>query len=193
VAETLLQFQTPVLAPNGARYVARACGAVAPDGLWQGWLEFTPALGGAPVRSGRETTQPNRADAVYWATGLSAVYLEGALKRALEGPVRRPIEMVAPPLFAQPAPAITAAAPDREPIGHAVLDPFSVFQKGELLLRRQLAALSSWHLVNIVNDYELSDQPGDALMKLSQAALIEVIVEGVRNRLDREMARTPTR
>ena len=40
-------------------------------------------MDGAAVRSGRETTQPNRQDTAYWATGLTPVYLEGALGRAL--------------------------------------------------------------------------------------------------------------
>ena len=56
-----------------------------PDGLWHGWLEFEPVDGcNVPaLQSPRETTQPNRTDAVYWATGLTAVYLEGALERAI--------------------------------------------------------------------------------------------------------------
>jgi hypothetical protein len=148
------------------------------DGLWQGWIEFTPLGGGAPMRSGRETTQPNRADLVYWATGLSPVYLEGALRRAVDGPLVLPTEEVGPPAFEGPEPAVI-----ERPVGqgaHAVLDPFSVFEKGEALLRKQLRALSSWHLVNIIVEYELSSETAGALNKLSQAALIEVIVAAVR-------------
>ena len=72
--------------PDGTAFHARACGEEMSDGLWQGWLEFEPLEGssGQPLRSPRETTQPNRTDAVYWATGLTAVYLEGALERALK-------------------------------------------------------------------------------------------------------------
>jgi hypothetical protein len=65
-----------------------------PDGLWEGWIEFIPTDGGAPLRSRRETTQPNRDDAVYWATGLTPVYLEGALERALRPAVRPPSSTV---------------------------------------------------------------------------------------------------
>ena len=84
MAETLLQFQTPVVAPDGTPYEARACGAsMGGTSVWEGWLEFIPIGGGDPVRSGRETTQPNRIDTEYWATGLEPVYLEGALLRAL--------------------------------------------------------------------------------------------------------------
>ena len=44
-------------------------------------IEFVPVHGGTPLRSSRETTQPNKADAEYWASGLTMVYLEGALER----------------------------------------------------------------------------------------------------------------
>jgi hypothetical protein len=33
-------------------------------------------------RTGQETSQPDRKALEYWATGLEAVYLEGALARA---------------------------------------------------------------------------------------------------------------
>ena len=43
-----------------------------------------------------------------------------------------------------------------------MLNPFSVYRKGEALLRSQLSALSGWHLVNIIVAYELSEQrPAD--------------------------------
>lgn len=180
MAETLVQFQTPVIGRDGTAYVARACGSPAADGLWHGWIEFSPADGGEPVRSGRETTQPNRRDAIYWATGLSAVYLEGALQRALEGPTVRPVAIIGVPEFDAPAASSVPAAPAGEPTRRAVLDPFSVFQKGEALLRKQLGALSQWHLVNIVLDYELSSESETQLTQLSHRALVERIVEGVR-------------
>ena len=57
-----------------------------------------------------------------------------------------------------------------------------MYAKGEALLRRQLGALSAWHLVNIVIDYGLSDEPDEALNRLPAATLIEIIVSGVRDR-----------
>lgn len=85
MTEVLLEFQTLVFAPDGTAYRARACAAEACDGtcLWHGWIEFVPAGGGATIRTPRETSQPNRTDTEYWATGLTPVYLEGALQRAL--------------------------------------------------------------------------------------------------------------
>src|SRR5262249_18132880 len=71
MAETLLEFQKRVLAPDGSVYEARACGGpMNGGGMWEGWIEFVPVYGGPTLRSGRETTQPNRADAEYWSTGL---------------------------------------------------------------------------------------------------------------------------
>ena len=60
-------------------YQAKACGRERDDGLWEGWIEFENSESGAVLRSARETTQPNLADLKYWATGLTPVYLEGAL------------------------------------------------------------------------------------------------------------------
>ena len=88
MAEVLVEFAERVSNGESKNYIARACGDEMPDGMWQGWIEFIPIGGGQPVRSGRETTQPNRVDTEYWATGLTPVFLEGALSRALK-PLRR--------------------------------------------------------------------------------------------------------
>ena len=171
MAETLLEYQTTVQAPDGAAYKARACGRPLPDGLWEGWLEFDPLdAGGETLRSGRETTQPNRTDAEYWASGLTPIYLEGAIRRAIDGPVHIPVARPRPPQFEEPAGATTAVS---------ILDPFSVYEKGEALLRRQLGALSAWHLVNIIEDYRLSDEPSSVLSSRPASELIEIIVAGV--------------
>ncbi len=189
MAETLLQFPVPVVGRDGTEYKARACGAEQPGGLWEGWLEFVPLHRGQAVRTSRETTQPNRIDAKYWASGLSAVYLEGALERALH-----PTRVVAappaePPIFSGSAPL----GPPLTSVGRhteSVLDPFSAYEKGETLLRKQLAALSSWHLVNIIIDYELSGDDPARLNQLSAAALIDCIVTAVRKRQHIEGSRT---
>ena len=185
MAEVLAQFADPVAGPDGGAYRAQACGGPMPDGVWEGWIEFAPVGGGSPLRSPRETTQPNRKDAVYWATGLTAIYLEGALDRALNPLVRR-IAAAAEPLFDGPAPDITLPVERSAPVTEAVLDPFSVFEKGEVLLRKELGALSAWHLVNIIRAYRLSAEPLDVLNRIPAAALIDMIVEGVREQ-------TPTR
>jgi hypothetical protein len=178
MAETLLQYQKPVLAPDGTRYEARACGEPQRGGTWQGWLEFVPITGGTPIRTARETTQPNRADTVYWATGVSAVYLEGALRRALMPPVEVTPLPKQPAIFNDPAPSPVVPVENETT---AVLDPFSVYAKGEALLRNQLGALSAWHLVNIAVAYELTTGTRSDLNRLPAAALVEMIVSAVRS------------
>jgi len=182
MAETLLQYQHPVTGPDGTQYEARACGGPMPDsGTWQGWIEFIPLAGGEPVRSPRETTQPNRVDTEYWATGVTAVYLEGALRRALTKPATITPMPAQPALF--PGPAPSPAVPVESGTS-SVLNPFSVYEKGEPLLRKQLGALSAWHLVNIVLDYELSDLGAAELNRLPAPTLVEIIVSGVRRELE---------
>ena len=151
-----------ILHTNGVAYHVRACGSELNANLWQGWIEFEPVDAvdtDAVLRSPRETTQPNRKDAVYWATGLSPVYLEGALDRALHP---------------------HAASSGRGPGPSSVLNPFSLYRKGESLLRDQLQALAPWHLVNIIVAHELSRIPAEDLRDMSALELIEVIVNGVR-------------
>ena len=159
--------------------MARACGGAATDGLWHGWVEFIPVEGGAPIRSPRETTQPNRADTEYWATGLTPVYLEGALQRALSGPPPIRTPHYERPAFDAPLPGARHTVRGSR---DSALDPFSVYEKGELLLRKQLGALSEWHLVNIVVAYDLSQESDDSLSQRPAAYLIDTIVRGVRER-----------
>lgn len=175
--EVLLEFSDVVTSPEGVSYTARACGAEMPDGGWQGWLEFVPTGDGEPIRSGRETTQPNRTDTVYWATGLTPVYLEGALQRALKPFVRPPAREIPPPAFDGPAPNINEVDPNAE----SILNPFAVYRRGELMLRKQLSALSAWHLVNIIRNHRLSDADQTVLDATPQAALVDLIVNGVKS------------
>jgi hypothetical protein len=103
MAEILAEYSDVLVDGNGVRYHAHACGTPMLDGKWQGWLEFLPLDGGPPIRSGRETTQPNHTDTLYWATGLTRVYLEGALQRALNPLVVEHLK-VDTPAFEEPAP-----------------------------------------------------------------------------------------
>ncbi len=180
MAEVLMAFSSPVQSPDGSWYSARACGGQMDDGRWQGWIEFEAVDGSEPVRSPRETTQPNRTDTEYWATGLTPVYLEGALERALRTIPTRTGRLPVEAAFDGPRPTDDETAAARE----AVLNPFSVYRKGEALLRRQLRAFDSWHLVNIITAYELSDLTTDELNAMSAPELIEVISVAVRDRVE---------
>jgi hypothetical protein len=177
MAEVLVEFGELVV-HDGHRFVARACGGEMDNGHWQGWIEFVPADGGDVLRSARETTQPNRTDAVYWATGLTPVYLEGALERTVNPRVKRPARQIDPPFYDGPAKDV----PPPPPRPDSILNPFSVYRKGEGLLRDQLNALSAWHLVNIIRDHQLSAGAAATLNTLPKNDLIELIVAAVRNR-----------
>jgi hypothetical protein len=95
MTDVLVEFDTIVHDERGRGWMPRACTRIADDGLWEGWIEFVPTDSSLePVRTGRETEQHDRDGALYWAEGLSRVYLEGALNRALAPSRAR--EVVAP-------------------------------------------------------------------------------------------------
>jgi hypothetical protein len=76
---------TPILrGPTGEAYVGRAYMDRQPGGLWEAWLVFFSLETGAALATDRETTQPKREHVLYWATGLTPTYLQGALERALD-------------------------------------------------------------------------------------------------------------
>jgi hypothetical protein len=149
------------------------------DGIWEGWLEFVPHDGSEVLRSARETTQPKLTDLEYWAAGLTPVYLRGALERTLTPPT----VVVEPPVvrsvYDEPA-GPSAPVGERVAEVEPVLDPFSVYAKGEDMLRRQLGALSPRHLRGIIIGYDLVDTAGVDLNRLTSAELIALIVAAVR-------------
>jgi hypothetical protein len=176
MARTLVQFETPVARADGALFEARACGHERDDRLWEGWIEFTNAITGEVVRTVRETTQPNLTDLTYWATGLSTVYLEGALARIFAA--RRPVEpvQVSPPSFDRPA-----EPRERQPVRHeAVLNPFSVYEKNPDVLAQELTALRAWHLRQIIRDYSLVDENDVRIESMTEPELGSLIMQRVR-------------
>jgi hypothetical protein len=181
VPEILVEFTDVVLKRDDRTYRARVAGAESSNGMWRGWIEFV-SPDGTVVATGRETTQPNRDDTVYWATGLTAVYLEGALARALN-PHTGGVPTDTGSAIPEPVSASHPAHTD------SVLNPFAAYHKGELMLRRQLQALSSWHLVNIITAHDLSERDPADLSASDPEVLIELIVLQVRDRLARETPR----
>jgi hypothetical protein len=157
MARTIVQFDTPVVYMDTTRYVATACGRERSDGLWEGWIEFEDTDTGDVVRTVRETTQPNLADLRYWATGLSAVYLEGALSRALNAP-----------------------APKLSTPRESILNPFSVYEKNPDQLAAELTALRAWHLRRIIREYDLVDERDVLLENLTEPELGSLIMQRVR-------------
>ena len=173
MAELLVRFTESLVGEDGTRYLPQVKGGLAADGLWEGWIEFKPQSGPA-MRTDRETEQPNRDALIYWAEGLTAVYLEGALARAVTRHAHPTLadgaKPNAPPL-ARPAQAPI------ERTAHAILDPFATYAEGEELLRKQLKALSHDHLVNIVKAYALPISGPHELQ--SESDLVDAIVGAV--------------
>lgn len=77
----LYEFAEAFVGQDGQAYAVRAFGQGRGDGTWLGWLTFT-AVDGRVLRTPRETTQSNREQLAYWASGLQPSYLEGAFRRA---------------------------------------------------------------------------------------------------------------
>jgi hypothetical protein len=153
MSEVLVVFDVQLTSPDGRRWTAQTCGGVADDGLWEGWIEFLPfEADESPIRTPRETEQPNRNLLLYWAQGLTAVYLDGALLRAL-----RAHGMTAPRSIAAHAafesPARTGHTSSGRPMLHAILNPFEVYQEGEEILIAQLGALDTPRLRDLAVAY----------------------------------------
>ena len=181
MAEVLVTFTTPTRAKNGDLYHGRVLGRLAHDGLWEGWIEFALAGSDEIVLTERETEQPNRTDLKYWAEGLSATYLEGALDRALNP---------TPALQPTPEERVFVNVHPRRPkpvpmpaTRRVVLDPFLTYAEGEELLRGQLNALSRDHLQDIVEGYGfVGAHERDWPRLASSEAMVERIIERVRAR-----------
>ena len=178
MAQTLTRFDSPVIRRDGNQYTVQACGRERDNGQWEAWLEFENIETGEVLRTQRETTQPNEKDAAYWATGLSAVYLEGALDRVMNPPKLRAVELPPPPFFDGPAPKPKrpTVMSDREPI----LDPFSVYRKNPSQLAQELTALRGWHLRQIIRDYDLVDGSDVVLESLTEPELGSLIMHRMR-------------
>ena len=76
--------QYPLVHYGATAYRPRVYGDPQPDGAWGGCIVFFPSDGGPAVATDRETTQSTLESLRVWAAGLTSVYLEGALVRALQ-------------------------------------------------------------------------------------------------------------
>ena len=216
MAETVLVFDDRLSTPDGASLSARVCGRSLANGWWEGWIEFlrsepesgTVVAGDAApaLRTSRETLQPSRRDLVYWGTGLTHTFLEGALARALDVGRRERLGRgsgLHKPERAHPGRPVTRrerevppgriAGRDAPMPAHAVLDPFEVWTQGEDLLRQELAALSPMHLRAIVRAFALSPRSAGEISRLDADTLRREILGGVRARLRIDEPAAPER
>jgi hypothetical protein len=184
MAEVLVKFDEPIAASGGKTYLAQAVGKEVDGGLWDGWLEFQSIRDGSDVlASGRETTQPNRKNLEYWAQGLTKVYLEGALGRAIslaEPPRERASTEPEPARFSEPASRSPNTFSPRPLSRRAILDPFQVYAQGEEILLGELRALSRDHLENIAAANGIGIHNAGGIKAASKENLIEAILGDAR-------------
>ena len=187
MAEVMRTFAEPIRDASGS-YHARVIGRRAPDGLWDGWLEFMDEGGrrAEPLLTGVESRQPNLDDLRYWAFGLSRVYAEGALARARRPRLTRR-HVVEAPLAGRPAGRPQVRISYEPAVGaHPVMDPFEVGARSLDVLAQELGALGRARLLNIIAAYDLNPLGRD-LSAMSEMALIGTIVAEV----DRRQSRHP--
>ena len=142
----------------------------------EGWIEFTPIDGSTEVLvTGVESTQPEREHLVYWATGLTPVFMEGALARARR-PVTVRVRPVEIPNSTEPKPRDPTVARTMPPGPEPVLDPFEVGGKNRDILRQELGALNRPRLLNIISAYDLNPA-GEDVSWMSDRQLIQFIVQ----------------
>ena len=191
MAEPIQTYADPIVGRDGRRYRVTAYGSPDAAGTWHGWLVFEPEEGGGPsLRTDRETTQPKREHLEYWASGLEAIYLEGALARA--HPVSaQPRTAQAPPWRPDTTPPAGSrkAAGAAHPPARPLLDPYAVYVQGEEILRQELCAFDIGHLRNIVRAYGLAEE--EEMQKDDRAEVAEMIIAAVRERLREDRGATP--
>src|SRR5436190_6864965 len=79
----LQEFERHLIGSDGDEYVVLVYGRSRPGDTWQGWLVFVRQRDNRRFATPVETTQPNAEAIVYWSSGLTDVYFEGALQRAM--------------------------------------------------------------------------------------------------------------
>ena len=180
MAQVLRSFDDPIADQLGT-YHARVVGRHAEDGMWEGWLEFEPIHGeGETVVGPVESRQPEREHLVYWAGGLTPVFVEGALHRAQHPLVVR-TRVIEQPASDHPAPRMVAGPP-REVKPEAVLDPFEIGGRNLDILAQELRALNRPRLLNIIAAYDLNPSHQD-IAWMTDAQLVRFIVVAVEAQL----------
>lgn len=174
MVEVLMEYGQPIV-DGQSEYQATAVGRRADDGMWESWIEFAPRNGGRVLVSGVESRQPERTHLSYWASGLTPVYLEGALTRAKQPHERSPANH-----------AGRRTGGRRNGSRDAVLDPFDVGARNLDVLRQQLTAFNRDRLLDIIEVYDLNPA-AEEIGWMSDAQLVHFVVTAVDQQLPQRM------
>lgn len=186
MAEVFTAFDSAISDEFGT-YRAQVVGRPANDGMWEGWIEFIPIDGSSEVLATPvESRQPEREHLAYWATGLTPVFLEGALNRARR-PVTVRVRTVELPATNEPAPRDVTVTRVMPPGPEPVLDPFEIGGRNPDQLRQELHALNRPRLLNIITAFDLNPA-GEDLHWMSDHQLVHFIVVAVEAQLARRRA-----
>jgi hypothetical protein len=178
MAEVLRSFDEPIRHASGT-YHARVVGRYAEDRMWEGWLEFVPIdKGGEIVVSAAESRQPERVHLEYWAQGLTPVYVEGSLERALHPISIRTRAAERPASDGPAARVVTVSAGGPRPI----LDPFEVGARSLDILGQELRALGRGRVLQIIAAYDLNPNNHE-LSRMNDEQLVRLAVGSVGVRL----------
>lgn len=182
MAEVLMEYGQPIVDEH-AEYQATVVGRRADDGMWESWIEFSPRNGGRVLVSGVESRQPERTHLSYWASGLTPVYLEGALSRAKEPEPRATADGNGLRHASGTAAKRNSRTRVRSSVVRdAVLDPFEVGARNLDVLRQHLMAFDRDRLLDIIAIFDLNPA-GEDLAWMSDPQLVHFVVTAVDQQL----------
>ena len=163
----LQQFEQPIEDSAGTTYNVSVHGRSRPGDTWQGWLVFERATDGRRFSTGVETTQSSAEGILYWATGLTGAYFDGALARALEprDPDSQAVESPLP-IIGGLVDSATRIARLAE-VERAILAFFRRFGATRLLTRTVLNGLPHAH-ADVVRALEDLEKQGGFLIRRTE-------------------------
>jgi len=149
------QFEKPMTDAARETYTVFVQGRSRPHDTWEAWLVFERRRDARRFSTPVETTQPDAQAIVYWATGLTNTYLEGALDRALQVSVAPRGVEEAPPLVGYGVDAVEHSR-RLSKIERHVLALFQNVRLTRLLIERVLDRLPYAHadVVRAIEDLE---------------------------------------
>jgi hypothetical protein len=191
--DRLLQtFEVPFADANGDLYDVFLHGRNREHDTWQGWLAFTRRRDGRIFTTDVETTQPSSESVLYWATGLTSAYFDGAFDRA-----RRRHQSVQPRPIADVAPPLRDVTADRPTYEHRlarlerdILHAFTRHAATQIATEKLMNDLPYAH-ADVVRALEHLEKRRHMLVRRTDGGNDWVILtyEGVRASSDEEEAR----